>query len=164
MDPDDLGYGATSIVGPLDMRCVLASQQGFQDRGMPITFDPSYIRHLKRFHGGVPRKRCFVATDGREYVIERFLHFADETKAERNQLEWYHVNVSWGLMLDRLNDFLIPFAVLFAGDMLCFDYEHGVKPRVAVWLHEKSREDAPFVVYVAANFDEFLGKLYEIKD
>jgi hypothetical protein len=163
MNDDDLGYDPASLVGPLDERRVLASQQAFQDREMPIVFDPSYIGHLTRYHGGIPKKRCFKTEEGREYLIERFLHFADEKKGEKDRLGWYHVNVCWSMMVDRLNDYLIPFAVLFAGDMLCFDYERGGRPKVVVWLHEKSKEDAPFTEFVAANFDEFLSKLYECK-
>jgi hypothetical protein len=64
-------------------------------------------------------------------------------------------------MEDRLNDYLVPFAALGGGDMLCFDYENGGRPSVVVWLHEESRQDHPVTEYVAANFDEFLTKLYE---
>lgn len=165
MNPeDDLGYDPASLVGPLDMNHLLGSQQAFQDREMPIIFDPSYIRHLSYYHGGIPKKRCFKAEDGKEYLIERFLHFADEKKGDKDRLGWYHVNVCWSMMIDRLNDYLIPFAVLFAGDMLCFNYEHGGRPSVVVWLHEESKEESPVTQLVAANFDEFLTKLYECKD
>jgi hypothetical protein len=159
--PDDLGYDPASLVGPLDMRHVLTAEQAFQDRGMPIVFDPSYIRHLSRYHGGIPKKRCFKTETGKENVIERFLHFADEKKGDKDRLGWYHVNVAWSMMVDRLNDYLIPFAVLFAGDMLCFDYEQGDRPSVVVWLHEESKEDHPVTEFVAANFEEFLTNLYE---
>jgi hypothetical protein len=69
-------------------------------------------------------------------------------------------------VIDRINDYLIPFAVLFAGDMLCFDYENvdsetGGRPHVVVWFHEESEEDAPVTQLVADNFDEFLSVLHE---
>jgi hypothetical protein len=164
MDANDLGYDPTSLLGPLDMTLLASSQQHFQDRGMPIVFDPAYIRHLARFHGGIPKKRCFRAGDGKQYIIERFLHFADEKKGSNDKLGWYHVNVTWSLIVERLNDFLVPFAVLFAGDMLCFDYEYGDRPHVVVWLHEKSKEYSPFTVPVAHDFDRFLSILAECSD
>lgn len=62
---------------------------------------------------------------------------------------------------DRLNEYLLPFAVLFAGDMLCFDYREGSRPAVVVWLHEESAADCtPVTKPVAANFDEFLSLLF----
>ena len=83
-------------------------------------------------------------SDGVEYVIERFLHFMDEKKGDKDRLRWYHVNVCWSMMLDRLNDYLIPFAALFAGDMLCFNRrEWREAQRSFVWLHEKSKEELP---------------------
>jgi hypothetical protein len=155
----DLGYDPASLAGPLDMNKVLETQNSFQGHGMTIEFDPAYLRHLSRHHGGAPRKRCFKSSEGVEYVIEYFLNFVDYKKD--NKLGWYNVGVTWGLIMDRLNDYLIPFAALFAGDFLCFDYEKASRPSVVVWLHEESRQDHPVTEYVAANFDEFLTKLYE---
>jgi hypothetical protein len=168
LNPDDLGYDPASLVGPLDMNRVLASQRAFQDRGMPIVFDPAYIRHLSAYHGGVPKKRCFKTREGYDHVIERFLHFADK-KGSPDKLGPYNVDACWGMMIDRINDYLIPFATLFAGDILCFDYENvdsetGVRPRVVVWFHEESEEDAPVTQLVADNFDEFLSVLHECED
>jgi hypothetical protein len=66
------------------------------------------------------------------------------------------------MILDRLNDYLVPFAELFAGNFLCFDYEGGGRPKVVVWRHEDSRDESPYTEFVAANFDEFLTKLREL--
>ena len=158
----DLGYDPASLMGPVDLGRVRAFEAYLRDTDQPVTFDSSYIHHLSNFHGGVPRKRCFKSASGREYVIERFLNFIDE-KTDK-VMGWYNVEVTWGLIEDRLNEYLIPFAALFAGDFLCFDYENGGRPRIVVWLHEESRQDAPVTKFVAANFDEFLTKLYECPD
>jgi len=158
--PADPGYNPASLVGPLDIQKVQQLEQYFRDSGMAVAFDPAYIEHLSMFHGGVPKKRCFKSVKGNDYVIERFLNFIDH-KADK-VLGWYNVEVTWGLIMDRLNDYLIPFADLFAGNFLCFDYEGGGRPKIVVWRHEDSRQDKPATEFVAANFDEFLTKLYEL--
>ncbi|MDX1932071.1 MAG: hypothetical protein SFU56_05655 [Capsulimonadales bacterium] len=53
-----------------------------------------------------------------------------------------------------------PFAVLFAGDMLCFDYqpvqkEQKPKPHVV----ERSRDGKPITELVVPSFQVFLGML-----
>jgi len=158
-DIDDLGYNPSSLLGPLDVRRVEKFQQYLHDCDQPIVFDPSYLRHLAKFHGGVPKKRCFKTVKGNEHVIERFLNFIDKQTDEGEG--WYNVGVTWTLIEDRLNDYLMPFAALFGGECLCFDYEKDDRPQIVVWLHADSRQDRPVTEYVAANFDEFLTKLYE---
>jgi len=155
----DLGYDPSTFVGPLDMKELDEFRNFLEESGQPIHFDPAYLAHLTKFHGGVPAKRCFETVDGQHHVIERFLNFLDPKKDET--LGWYNVNVTWTQMEDRLNEFLIPFAALFAGDMLCFDYEAGGRPSVVVWLHEESSEDHPVTSLVASDFDAFLRKLHE---
>jgi hypothetical protein len=155
----DLGYDPSSLMGPLDMRRVQKVEKEFQDSEMPITFDPSYIEHLSRFHGGVPKKRCFQTDDGGEEVIDRFLNFVDHKVDKENG--WYNVAVTWSQIEDRLNEYLMPFAALGGGNMLCFDYEQGGRPSIVVWRHEESGPDDPVTEFVAANFDDFLTKLYE---
>jgi hypothetical protein len=160
-DIDDLGYSASSLLAPLDMRRVEKFQEyisGANDQQLEL--DAAYLRHLAKYHGGVPKKRWFFSAIGNDYVIERFLNFIDPKSDEI--LGWYNVEVTWGLILDRLNDYLIPFALLFAGNYLCFDYEGGGRPKVVVWRHEDSREESPATEFVAANFDEFLTKLREL--
>mgnify|MGYP002624264043 CR=1 FL=1 len=62
-----------------------------------------------------------------------------------------------------MGEFLMPFADLFAGDMLCFDFSKPGRPKIVVWLHEKSPPDEPpETEFVAENFDEFLAMLYEL--
>ena len=155
----DLGYDSSSLLGPLDMQRVRKLEKYFQSSEMPVIFDPSYLQHLSKFHGGTPKKRCFRTAEGDEQVIDRFLNFVDHEADKENG--WYNVGVTWSLIEDRLNDYLVPFAALGGGDMLCFNYEQGGNPIIVVWLHEESSEDQPVTDYVAANFDEFLTKLYE---
>jgi len=155
----DLGYDPASLLGPLDMGRVQELQEYLQDCEMPVAFDLSYIKHLSKFHGGAPKKRCFKTAEGSEHHIECFLNFIDEKKDKEHG--WYNVGVTWTLIEDRLNDYLVPFAALFGGDFLCFDYQTGGRPSVVVWLHADSSKDEPVTEFVAPNFDEFLTKLYE---
>lgn len=160
-DIDDLGYDPASLVGPLDMGRVISFQNYISGANeQELRFDAAYLRHLAKYHGGVPKKRWFYSEIGNDYVIERFLNFIDPESDD--VLGGYNVGVTWGMILDRLNDYLIPFALLFAGNFLCFDYEGGGRPRVVVWRHEDSRDESPYTELVAANFDEFLTKLREL--
>ncbi len=51
---------------------------------------------------------------------------------------------------------IIPFAVLFAGDLLCLDYRESETPSVCVWFHEESEEWNPVTEKVADSFSEFM--------
>ncbi|YCA42408.1 SMI1/KNR4 family protein [Bacillus sp. JZ8] len=81
---------------------------------------------------------------------------------------------------DTLPDFIIPFAIDPAGNLICFDYKnHEKNPIVVFWEHEDawekeilmkeeglSEEEAEEaarenIFYVANTFTEFLQKLYE---
>jgi hypothetical protein len=155
----DLGYDPSSLVGPLELQRVRKLEKYLQDSEMPVVFDTSYVQHLYKYHGGVPKKRCFQTVEGDEQVIDRFLNFVDHKADEENG--GYNVGVVWTLIEDRLNDYLVPFAALGGGDMLCFDYHPSGRPSVVVWRHEESRQDRPVTEFVAANFDDFLLKLYD---
>jgi hypothetical protein len=162
-DPD-LSYDPKTFVGQFDESALRKFEAWLNRNGYfkgRFKFDPSYVAHLKSHHGGVPRKRCFNTVDGVDKVVDRFLHFAD--LENDNPLADYAVEQMWSFASDRFGGFLMPFAILFAGDMLCFDYSRPGRPRIVVWFHEQSPPDeAPYTEFVAENFDEFLGKLHEL--
>jgi hypothetical protein len=151
-----LQYDPDSFAGPLDRSLVAKVGKSLGHR-----FDPAYVRHLVQHHGGQPGKRYFP-TSNNVKVIERFLcMLADPSKNKKHG--WFDVGVVADQLEDRLggdeNPDLVPFAALFAGDFLCFDYRHGEPPRVVVWDHECSRRGRPRTEEVAANFTEFLELL-----
>ena len=151
-----------SFAGTLDEAFLRKVEGWFQrnsSAGRRIVFDPSYVEHLRSFNGGKPKTNCFIPPDGYERLVERFYNFVEPSKEHPRVTE--RVDVVWSQVDDRLGSFLIPFAELFAGDMLCFDFSKPGRPRVVIWLHEQSREDAPATEYVAENFDEFLKMLYD---
>ncbi len=41
-------------------------------------FDPAYLRHAQKYHGGIPRKQYFTAENGKTYRLGRFLTLVDE--------------------------------------------------------------------------------------
>ena len=131
------------------------------EKDLRVVFPLDFKDFLKRFGGGEPVVRTFVA-DGHEWAIDRFLcllrNYAD------NPLGWYDIAVTWSQTFDRMTEDpdtlgadMIPIVVLFAGDFVCLDYRASREdPSVVVWLHEESEEWAPATRPVAATFTEFL--------
>ena len=154
----DLLYDPNSFVGPLDEYEIVSFEKWLRaSEYKKISFDRSYIDHLSRFHGGVPRKRCFRTALGTEQAIDRFL-----SSDSNHPLKQYSVEGTWSLLSDRMGKHLMPFAELCFGDYLCFDHEQEGRPRVVMWFHERSRsERPPYTEFVAANFDEFLALLQD---
>jgi len=157
--PIDLSYDKESFAGSLEEREVAKFEEWLHDSEYAkIFFDPSYINHLAEFHGGIPAKRYFQTSTGTKRGINRFLNFLSSNTT--HALGMYSVPVIWSLCSDRMSDFLMPFAELEFGDLLCFDFQQQGRPRVVVWFHELSHShQSPFTEFVAADFDGFLSKL-----
>lgn len=131
--------------------------------GVPLP--SSFAKMLLETNGGVPVENTFKMSDGRVRLIERFLSLI-EGRASAAVAGWYDIDVVISQLLGRLTEDpdstvsgLVPFATLFAGDLLCFDYRTGPMPKVVVWDHEASEELAPVVTEVATSFDEFIPML-----
>jgi hypothetical protein len=156
----DLDYVEDSFVGPFHWQTV-TNFEGYLHRcgWTSIVFDESYLKYLAQYHGGCPRKRYFDTSFGTDHVLERFHHF-DDALPHESPLRVYNVQRAWSDASDRLGLYLMPCAELFAGDMLCFDHSQPGRPKVVVWFHEQSTEDAPYTEFVADNFDEFLKLLH----
>ena len=156
----DLDYVEDSFVGPFNRQTVIDFQEYLHRCGWTsIVFDESYMNYLAHFHGGSPRKRYFKTSKGTVHVLEEFEHF-DDTLPHESPRRVDNVQRSWSDANDRLGPFLMPFADLFAGDMLCFDHSQPGRPKVVVWFHEESTDDVPYTEFVADNFDEFLKLLH----
>jgi len=157
-DSIDLHYDLGSTVGPLDYSVVKGFESWLhQSECERIHFENTYINHLRMAHGGVPGKRYFRTVLGTPHVVERFLNFVDS--GCENAIRQYSVPCVWSDIEDRLGPMLMPFAELFAGDYLCFDYRLDGRPQIVVWSHELSNDDLPHTELVADNFDAFLQKL-----
>jgi hypothetical protein len=127
------------------------------EEGIGVPFPPSFIEFVKGENGGIPIEKYFDL-DGNEKVVERFLSFVPDYK--ENDIGCYDIEVVWSQIEGRLNDYLCPFAALFAGDFLCFDSEDQKETRIVLWDHEKSEEDYPVLIEVATNFESFLSLLH----
>jgi len=125
-------------------------------RSQNIVFGQDYLEFVKANHGGIPVDNRFITSTGKERMIVRFLNFVDSD----HPLSQYSVEGTWGLISDRVGKHLVPFAELFAGDMLCFDFSESRNPQVVVWLHEMSEPQSPVVDYVAPSFEEFIKMVY----
>src|SRR5262245_56541492 len=69
----DLAYDASSLCGPIDLRVAR-----FLEKYRGHKLDPAYLRHLQKYHGGIPGKQYFEAEDGKSYRVGRFLTLVDE--------------------------------------------------------------------------------------
>jgi len=160
----DLGYDPMTFVGPLDVRLL---REFFRARDMEyphIKPDRSYIAHLSRHHGGIPRKQCFETAKGTRQRLGRFLNYTDQASLEPPlrkswqgdwdfRLDWSVPYLFGSGALDTLMDVhFIPFASLYVGphhpdemcdfDMVCFDYrdETRRRPAIVVWYRDKAIE------------------------
>ena len=149
----DLEYDPNSCAGPVNYEEIT-----FTERVFEFHFDPAYLQQLERCNGGVPRKRLF-AVPGNIKVIDRFLCVISNVSANERH-GWNDMGVVITQIEDRLGEFMVPFAALFAGDYLCFDGENSNPPQIVVWDHERSRAGSPVTTPVADDFRTFLSLLY----
>lgn len=124
---------------------------------LELEFDPDFIAFLKKHNGGVPNKQYFTLDDN-EKVVERFLNLFPDYE-ENEEFGQYDIGVIWSAIEDRLNEYQVPFAIVYPGDFLCFDHEGEGKPKVVLWDHDLSEEDDPYTIPVADNFTQFLSML-----
>jgi hypothetical protein len=69
----DLAYDPSSLCGPVDLRVAR-----FLEKYRGNKLDPSYLRHVQQWHGGIPSKQYFEAEDGKTYRVGRCLTLVDE--------------------------------------------------------------------------------------
>jgi len=173
----DLDYDPSSFCGPVDVRVA-----EFLEEYREHKLDPSYLHHLKKYHGGIPGKGYFDAKDGKTYRIGRFLTLVDEeSKLEpppRQSWEFPErdIRIDWSVLTligqegpscQGLFDKLLPFAALYRGEhhpdkwsltradcnLACFFYKSTKgRPAVVVWLAERSLDE--YLRWSAAGCDE----------
>jgi hypothetical protein len=173
----DLEYDPSSFCGAVDMRVAKFLEEY---RGHKL--DSSYLRHVQKYHGGVPGKGYFDAEDGKTYRVGRFLTLFDEDSEleppSRPSWEFPErdIRIDWSVLtlIDQegpscrqLFDKLLPFAALYRGklhpdkmsltradcDLACFHYKSKKgRPRVAVWLSTESANE--YLRWEAAGCDE----------
>lgn len=125
-----------------------------------------FLQFIENNNGGCPKKDSFIHL-GRERLIERLLPLMDDPNSDESQGQYDMavVETQIGERLasdpDQIGCTLIPFATLFSGDFLCFDYRKNKEfPIVVLWDHNKSEEFAPHTEPVANSFLELISNLY----
>ena len=126
-------------------------------KNLGVSLPGDHVELLRRANGGVPTAK-FFSLGSNEMVVERFLPLLADYK--NDPLGHYDMEVVWSQIEGRLDDSLVPFAALFAGDFLCFDCDAGSEPPIVLWDHERSRENRPVTVPVANSFREFAAMLH----
>jgi len=130
-----------------------------------VNLPVDYVKFLKHGNGGVPVQNVFNV-NGRERVLECFLCLMEDPNEDPVN-GWRDISVVLSQLDERLIDDedlvgmnVIPFAVLFGGDFVCFDFrQNPTSPVLAVWDHEQSEEFKPYLEVVADSFSEFLSML-----
>jgi hypothetical protein len=158
----DVDYDNSTLCGPADAR-VIRNLEKFSGHKL----DAAYLRHIKKFHGGIPGKQYFDAQNGKTYRVGRFLTLVDEKSKLKppERLSWEFgdrdIRIDWSMLTLIAQEGpscrqlfeLLPFAALYRGklhpdemsltrahcDLVCFLYESKRRrPRVVVWLADKS--------------------------
>ena len=124
-----------------------------------------FVSFIAYGNGGKPANNVFIS-DGSVRVIERFLPLMDEPETDpiQGQYDMSVVETQIGERLasdpDQLGCTLIPFAALFGGDFLCFDYRNSPSdPSVSIWDHNVSDDFSPATTPAAGSFSELISLL-----
>jgi hypothetical protein len=124
---------------------------------MELEFTDEFLAFLENHNGGVPVRRYF-RLGANVKIVEQFLCLVENYRDDE-YFGQFDIGVVWSQIEDRLSEFHLPFAAVYPGDFLCFDFEEFDDPTVVLWVHDRSGEDEPFTEPVAANFKEFLSML-----
>jgi SMI1-KNR4 cell-wall len=147
-----LQFEADTDAGDFDKKYVTETEEM-----LALELKSDFIAFLKNHNGGIPKKQYFKLGKNVN-VVERFLCLFPDYE-ERPEFGQFDIGVVWSQIEDRLNEYLIPFAAVFPGDFVCFDYEDNDEPKVVLWDHNRSQEYDPVTKPVADSFEEFLSML-----
>lgn len=162
----DLIYDPASLCGPVDMRVA-----GFLEEYRGHKLDSAYLRHMQKFHGGIPGKQYFEAEDRKTYRVGRFLTLVDEKSelAPPHRPSWefreQDSRIGWSILtlIDQegpscrnlfRGEQLLPFAALYwgphhpdgmsltDGNLNLLGFLYESKqPRVVVWLAQEAQRE-----------------------
>ncbi|EEM02900.1 MULTISPECIES: SMI1/KNR4 family protein [Bacillus] len=150
-----------SVIFPLPSEDLIFKKEEAWRVELPL----DYKNFIKLHNGGLPEKNSFICNN-HSYAVIRFLCILEAP--EHIESGMFDIDVIWSRFDERLTDdgdllgvALLPIAVLFAGNVLCFDFrESRNSPTVCVWDHENSVELEPVVYYVTNTFQQFLDMLH----
>lgn len=145
----------TSLPGPSGERI------RWFDKAYRVTLPSELVRVLKIGNGAVPVANAFDQ-GGRQRLLERLLCILERPQDDAVN-GWADITVVMSQIDARLLDDMnligmnvIPFGMLFGGDMLCLDFRtKNTPPAVVVWDHELSEEFRPHLEKIADSFGQF---------
>jgi hypothetical protein len=147
-----LGFPRGTSAGELDPEWVIKTEESLGQ-----AFDEAFVAFLCDQNGGPPHSRL-LEVEGRVKVLERFLCCVDPKVNAIDGI--YDIGVVRKMLGARLAPTLVPFAVLFPGDFLCFDHAVSGRPAVVWWKHEApAGAPSPSTVPVARDFDSLIAML-----
>ena len=123
-----------------------------------IIIDQEYLDLIRKISGGRPKER-FFNLNGKNFMIDEFLHFGDPNSTKDNDLKFLNINATWSALEDRLPAGVFPFASDPGGNYFCFDHRLPGTPSVAFWNHELSKRGDPTISPIADNFSAFISGL-----
>ncbi len=115
---------------------------------LPKTFKDIVIKH----NGAKPSLSCFDMKNDKEKVFDSLISY--QPNIENNVIDYYNT------IKKQTTKNIIPFGEDPFGNLLCFLYEKNENPKVIFWNHEKENDNE--INIIAANFDDFMRKLYKI--
>lgn len=121
-----------------------------------ITFPEDYKICVRHNNAGRPRPNVFDTAQRKELIAKMLLSF-DQTHTE-------NIWTPYEYLKNSLPKLVVPFMSDQFGNYICFDYRYSDKPSVVLWDHELCNQNAgQGIVYIAEDFSEFIGALYELK-
>lgn len=124
-----------------------------------------FLGFIEHGNGGIPELNTFRLS-GKERLIERFLPLMDEPALDevngRYDMAVVETQIGERLAIDaeQIGCKLVPFAAVFSGDFLCFDYrESTTSPSIVLWDHNISDEFTPCTTFVASSFHSLIAAL-----
>lgn len=108
-----------------------------------IKFPQGYVDLVSSENGASPDKKIFDCAARNDCVFDSLINWDKSRKA--NMFFWAEV-----INLSKI----VPFAQDPFGNLICFDYSYGPRPKIVFWEHE-----ADYTLPVADSFDCFLDNL-----
>ncbi len=110
-----------------------------------IKYPQKYKEYVLLFNGSVPAKKFFLVS-GEECKFNRLINF-DKT------IDWnFFERISF--IKNKLPNNIIPFGDDSFGNLICFDFNNNIEPKIVFWEHELNK-----TIYLEKDFNSFIGSL-----
>jgi hypothetical protein len=115
-----------------------------------VTFPAEYLKIASIYNGGAPVDYSFVNANKEEDSLEAFLQYPNEI------LKYLDFAKA------RLPEKVVPFAVTFNSDAICFDFRGEGEPKIVFWDQTtKGIKDDKRLNKLAESFEAFMDSLFD---